>query len=108
MALGVRGAFKTVAEKACALERRGRRDVIHALSRHDIGYHTENHGIPPTPAVCLNGLGFYEGAAEFNRREGPGAAGARRIFGIVPRCNWRPGSSWGPRANLGLRHTSIS
>src|SRR6184192_3969900 len=36
---GIRATFKLVGEKARVLERRGRRDVIAALKKHDIGYH---------------------------------------------------------------------
>ena len=38
------------AEKARVLEKRGRRDVIQALSRHAIGYHSNFHSVHPTPA----------------------------------------------------------
>jgi len=106
-ALDVRGTFKMVAEKARVLERRNRRDVIRALALHDIGYHSENHSMPPAPAVYLNGLGYYEGAAEFERREGPGTVEVRRIFGVVPSCYGQPGSSWGPQTNLALRRMGI-
>jgi peptidoglycan/xylan/chitin deacetylase (PgdA/CDA1 family) len=51
--LGVRATFKVVGEKARTLEARGRRDVIRALSLHDIGYHAENHSIAPAPSVHL-------------------------------------------------------
>ena len=62
-AMGVKATFKIVGEKARVLEERGRRDVIAALSKHDIGYHTDNHSIPPTPAVYLQKLGMADGAA---------------------------------------------
>ncbi len=106
-ALGVRATFKVVAEKARVLERRNRQDVIRALAMHDVGYHSENHSIQPTPAVYLNGMSYYEGAAEFARREGPGAGDVRRIFGVVPSCYGQPGSSWGPQSNLALRRMGI-
>src|SRR4030095_16887523 len=50
-ALGVRCTFKIVGEKARALEQRWRWDVVRALSAHEIGYHSNFHSIPPTPAV---------------------------------------------------------
>ena len=68
-ALGVRATFKVVGEKARVLESRGRRDVIAALSRHAIGYHSNWHSVPPTPSEYLSRMGFLEGAAEFERRE---------------------------------------
>src|SRR6478609_10358560 len=71
---GVRATFKVVGEKARVLEKRGRRDVIQALSRHSIGYHSNWHSIHPTPAEYLARLGFLEGAEEFERREAPGVA----------------------------------
>src|SRR5664279_1849361 len=69
---GVRATFKVVGEKARVLERRGRRDVIQALSRHAIGYHSNWHSVHPAPAEYLIRLGYLEGAEEFARREGPG------------------------------------
>src|SRR6266699_3112890 len=71
--LGVRATFKVVGEKARVLESRGRTDVIRALARHDIGYHSNFHSIPPAPSVYLRDLGYVEGAAEFERRERTGA-----------------------------------
>lgn len=105
--LGVRATFKIVGEKARVLERRGRRDVIRALARHDIGYHAENHSIPPPPAMYLRLLGMDEGAAEFERREGQGVRDLQRIFGVTPSCYGQPGSSWGPQSNVALRRLGI-
>ena len=105
--LGVRATFKVVGEKARTLEARGRRDVIHALARHDIGYHADNHSIQPTPAVYLRDLGWLDGAAEFERREAAGAADVKRIFGISPSCYGQPGSSWGPQSYRALLKMGI-
>jgi hypothetical protein len=105
--LGVRATFKVVGEKARVLEARGRTDVIRALSQHDIGYHAENHSIPPSPAVYLQPLGLLEGAAEFQRREHRGVEDIRRIFGVTPSCYGQPGSSWGPQSNIALRRLGI-
>lgn len=105
--MGIRATFKIVGEKARVLESRGRADVIRALSRHDIGYHSENHSIPPSPAVYLKPLGLLEGAEEFERRELPGVEDIRRIFGVTPSCYGQPGSSWGPQSNIALRRMGI-
>src|ERR1700688_4607807 len=91
--LGVRATFKVVGEKARVLEQRGRRDVLQALALHDIGYHSNFHSVQPTPALYLRDLGFIEGVAEFERREGPGARDLARIFGVRPSCYGQPGSS---------------
>src|SRR5881628_2986420 len=105
--LGVRATFKVVGEKAQTLEARGRRDVIRALSHHDIGYHSNLHSIPPAPSVYLRHMGYLEGAAEFERRESPGVADLRRIFGVTPSCYGQPGASWGPPTNRALRRMGI-
>jgi len=105
--LGVRATFKVVGEKARVLETRGRRDVIRALVHHDIGYHSNFHSIPPAPAVYLREMGWLDGAAEFERREAPGAADIRRIFGVTPSCYGQPGSSWGPQSYRALLRMGI-
>jgi len=104
---GVRGTFKVVGEKARILERRGRRDVIEALGRHCIGYHSNWHSIQPVPAVSVQHLGFLEGADEFERRERSGFEDVGRIFGVTPVCYGQPGSSWAPQSNLALRRMGI-
>ena len=103
----VRATFKVVGEKARVLEKRGRRDVIAALSQHDIGYHSNWHSVHPAPAEYLLRLGYLEGAEEFERREGPGLADVKRIFGKQPSCYGQPGSSWGPQSNLALRKLGV-
>jgi hypothetical protein len=105
--LGVRATFKVVGEKARTLEARGRRDVIRALAHHDIGYHAENHSIPPAPSVYLRDLDWLDGAAEFARREGRGVVDIRRIFGVTPSCYGQPGSSWGPQSYPALLRMRI-
>ena len=105
--LGVRATFKVVGEKARVLESRNRKDVIRALARHSIGYHSNYHSIHPTPAEYLRHFGFLEGAAEFERREAGGAKDVQRIFGVPPVCYGQPGSSWGPQSNLALRNMGI-
>ncbi len=102
-ALGVKGTFKVVGEKARTLERRGRTDVIAALKKHEIGFHSQWHSVQPTPALYLSNLGWDEGVAEFIRREGPGRDDVERIFGVAPSCYGQPGSSWGPQSYGAIR-----
>jgi hypothetical protein len=104
---GVHATFKVVGEKARVLAARGRTDVIAALSKHTIGYHSNWHSVHPAPAEYLVRLGYLEGADEFERREGPGIADIKRIFGVQPACYGQPGNSWGPQANLALRRLSV-
>jgi hypothetical protein len=94
---GIRATFKVVGEKARTLEARGRRDVIEALKKHEIGYHSNYHSFQPSPAMYLSNLGWDEGVAEFDRRERQGYEDIKRIFGVAPSCYGQPGSSWGPQ-----------
>ena len=105
--VGVRATFKIVGEKARVLESRGRNDVIQALSKHDIGYHSNWHSVHPAPAEYLVNLDYLEGAGEFERREGAGVADIKRIFGRQPACYGQPGNSWGPQSNSALRKLGI-
>src|SRR5262245_24084026 len=95
---GIRGTFKVVGEKARTLEHRRRTDVIAAVKKHEIGYHADFHSVQPSPALYLSQLGWDEGVAEFDRREGPGRQDVQRIFGVAPTCYGQPGSSWGPQS----------
>src|SRR5688572_12795064 len=105
----VRATFKVVGEKARTLEKRNRTDVIAALKRHDIGYHSNYHSVHPTPAEYLAECALLDGIDEFVRREGPGAADVRRIFGVETlACYGQPGSSWGPQTIAGLKQIGVA
>jgi peptidoglycan/xylan/chitin deacetylase (PgdA/CDA1 family) len=106
---GIRATFKIVGEKARVLERRGRRDVIAALKKHDIGYHANFHSVHPTPSEYLADCGLLDGIAEFERREGPGAADVRRILGVKTLvCYGQPGSSWAPQTIAALKDIGVA
>jgi peptidoglycan/xylan/chitin deacetylase (PgdA/CDA1 family) len=105
--LGVRATFKVVGEKARVLEKRGRRDVIAALSRHDIGYHSNTHSQQPTIAVYLQHAGWEDGRAEFYRREAQGVRDVQRIFGVAPVAYGQPGSAWAPQTYPALRDMGV-
>jgi hypothetical protein len=94
----VRATFKVVGEKARTLEKRNRADVIAALKKHEIGFHSNFHSTQPSPAMYLSQLGWDEGVCEFDRREGAGRSDIERIFGQAPTCYGQPGSSWGPQS----------
>ena len=100
---GIRGTFKIVGEKARVLEKRKRADVVAALKKHEIGYHSDYHSKHPTPAAFLSNLGWDEGVAEFERREEQGWKDVQRVFGQKPTCYGQPGSSWGPQSYGALR-----
>jgi hypothetical protein len=106
---GIRGTFKVVGEKARVLERRSRTDVIDALRKHDIGYHSNFHSVHPTPAEYLAGTGWHDGIAEFIRREGPGADDVRRVFGVTRLSTYgQPGSSWAAQTIAALPRIGIA
>jgi peptidoglycan/xylan/chitin deacetylase (PgdA/CDA1 family) len=105
--LGVRATFKIVGEKARVLERRGRTDVIAALKRHDIGYHSNTHSQQPTVAVYLQNAGWEDGRAEFKRREEQGVKDLQRIFGVTPSAYGQPGSAWASQTYPALRDMGI-
>jgi hypothetical protein len=95
---GVSATFKVVGEKARTLERRSRQDVIGALERHDIGYHSNTHSQHPTVAEYESTLDWDSGVEEFTRRERPGFDDVARIFGKTPAAYGQPGVSWAPQA----------
>jgi hypothetical protein len=106
---GIRATFKVVGEKARLLERRGRRDVIEALRKHSIGYHSDWHSVHPTPTEYLADCGWKDGIAEFIRREGDGAADVRRIFEVKTlSCYGQPGASWAPQAVAALGQIAVN
>jgi peptidoglycan/xylan/chitin deacetylase (PgdA/CDA1 family) len=95
---GVRATFKIVGEKARTLERRHRFDVIEALSRHEIGYHSDTHSQHPIVAEYESVLDWEDGIDEFTRREKRGFDDVQRILGQTPTCYGQPGSSWSPQS----------
>jgi hypothetical protein len=105
----IRATFKVVGEKARVLEKRGRADVIAALRKHDIGYHSNFHSVHPAPAEYLADCGLLDGVAEFVRREKQGAADVRRIFGRETlACYGQPGSSWASQAIVALPEIGVN
>jgi hypothetical protein len=104
---GVQGTFKIVGEKARVLEERGRDDVILALSKNDIAYHSTWHSAHPTPSEYSRDLSWQEGVSEFVRREGVGLETVRRIFGVNGSCYGQPGGSWTPQSYAALRAFGI-
>src|SRR4051795_12908610 len=105
--LGVRATFKIVGEKARVLEARKRTDVIAAVKRHDIGYHSNTHSQQPTVAVYLQNAGWDDGRAEFFRREIQGERDVERIFGVKPVAYGQPGSAWAPQTYPALHDLGI-
>lgn len=90
------GSFMIVGEKARLWERRGRRDVIEALKKHHLSYHSTWHSVHPTTTeICLD-KSFAEGMDALWEWDRQGWSDAERILGR-PLLGWaRTGSSWSP------------
>ncbi len=107
-ARNVRATFKVVGEKARMLEERGRDDVIMALAKNDIAYHSTYHSVHPTPSEYCRDLDWCEGVSEFVRREGAGLETLRHVFGVNASCYGQPGGSWTPQSYAALHEFQIS
>ncbi len=94
---GVTGTFYVIGEKARSLERRGRRDVIAAMARHDIGSHTDFGSIHPTVAEALEKADWAGGVQAMLQRESSGFRELARIFGVPVVTMGRHGGSYGPQ-----------
>jgi hypothetical protein len=100
---GVTGTFFVIGEKARSLEKRGRRDVIAAMARHDIGSHTNFGSIHPTVTEELEKAGWDDGVRLMAEQEPAGLRELERIFGVPVTTLARHGGSYGPQlvATLG-------
>ena len=90
------GSFMVVGEKARLWEKRGRRDVIEALKRHHLSFHSTWHSVHPTTTeICLD-KDFAEGMDALWDWDRAGWEDTQRILGR-PLHGWaRTGSSWSP------------
>ncbi|MGC8781216.1 MAG: hypothetical protein ACP5UQ_10160 [Anaerolineae bacterium] len=104
---GVVASMYVVGEKARLWERRGRRDVIAAVGRHDVGLHTDHHSVHPTASEYLADKGWDDGVEEALRQESPGAADLARLFEQYPSSWATSGSSWAPQIPAATRRLGI-
>ena len=76
-------------EKARVLEQRGRKDVIAALLKHEIGFHSNTHSQQPTIAVASPDMRAGK-TAEMNLSGAKvrGVQDIRRIFGVRVTRRW--------------------
>jgi len=94
---GGTGTFFVIGEKARSLESRGRRDVIAAMAKHDIGSHTNRGSIHPTVTEQLEKAGWEDGVRLMTEQESAGIKELERIFGVPVRTLARHGGSYGPQ-----------
>lgn len=94
---GVTGTFFVIGEKARMMEKRGRKDVLEAMAKHDIGSHTNFGSIHPTVTEILENATWEEGKEIMLRNETAGFDDLERIFGQRPVNMARHGGSYGPQ-----------
>jgi len=102
-----RGTFKVVGQKARVMRDRVRYDVVDALLQHEIGFHSNWHGLRPQIAEYLADCDWDEGVNEFATRERPGLDSVRDLFGVNPITYGQPGSNWAPHVFPVLRGWQI-
>ncbi len=94
---GVTGTFNVIGEKARSLEKRGRRDVIAAMAKHDIGSHTNFGSIHPTVTEELEKADWAGGVRHMLDQESAGFKDLERIFDVPVTTLARHGGSYGPQ-----------
>lgn len=104
---GLKGCFCVVGEEARALRDRGRLDVIAALSRHEIAYHSNLHSAHPTHAEYLDTLDWQSGLRRVLDEESRGVSDVAAVFGQWPSAYCKPGSSWGPQVPHALARLGV-
>ena len=82
---------KIVSQKVRELIENGRRDVLSAISEHDIGYHSDTHSRHPTAYEYLADLDVIQGAKEFKSREEQGLDLIKEVLKKSPSCYGHPG-----------------
>lgn len=91
------GTFFVSGEKARAMERSGRTDVISALAKHEIGSHTNFGSMHPTITEFLENMEWQPGVDSMKQREGTGIKDIERVFGKKITTLSRHGGSYGPQ-----------
>ncbi len=104
---GVTGTFFVIGEKARWMEKRGRRDVIDAMAKHDIGSHTNYGSIHPTVTELLEDASWDKGIDVMLENESAGIDELERIFGQRPVTLGRHGGSYGPQLPGALSQLNV-
>ncbi len=99
---------KLVAEEVRALTERGRTDVLSAISKCDVGYHSDTHSRHPTVWEYLAECDLSAGAKEFLAREERGVQLIQEVFHRLPTCYGHPGVMWAPHVYPALSAMGIS
>ena len=95
---GVQACFGLLGEKARFIRDLGRSDVVEALSRHDICYHTDNHFLFPDPLATPTFMSEYveerswdEAVRRLAATEAEGLRDIEELFGRRPTTYLRTG-----------------
>jgi hypothetical protein len=104
---GVTACICLVGELARSLRDRGRRDVIAAMGRHEICYHSDMHSASPSHAEQLDRLSWTEGVAAIRAREARGLDDVAELFGRAPSAYCKPGASWGPPVSVAMAECGV-
>jgi len=106
-ARGIRGCFQLVGEFVRRLRRDGRGDILAALAKHEIDFHTNYHSVHPTHSEAAESLSLEEGVRWVLRTEAPCFETLYQTFGRVPVSYCKPGDSWSPATLLALGAAGI-
>ncbi|MGH7142939.1 MAG: hypothetical protein ACREJ2_02255 [Planctomycetota bacterium] len=77
---GITGTFLVIGNKARSIRDRGRKDVIAAMRKHEIGLHTQFGSDHPTLTESQAPLEWHEAVEAAELREGPGYRELGEIF----------------------------
>jgi len=91
---GIRGSFQCVSEVLRKHKTVGRTDVLEALARHETGFHTSYHSLPPTHPELTHKLSFEEARKRIEEFEKDGLDFHKQIFKQTPVSYCPPGDSW--------------
>ena len=92
---GITACIAIVGELVRTLQKRGRKDVLSAMSAHEIAYHSDFHSLPPTWAEILDECSWQDGIERILLTELKGISDVREAFGQHPSAWCKPGNSWG-------------
>ncbi len=101
-------SFGVVGEKAEALSRHGRQDLLRRLAaKSALGFHSHSHSRHPTLAEDLAERGYADSVDRFIARERPGVESVSRLI-RPPDYFTQPGGNWVPSALDALPRLGMS
>ncbi len=103
----VSGTFFVTGQRANLLRQRGRRDVLDAIYRHDLGSHTGMASIHPTVAERIEHADWSDGVARMAADEFAGIEEIEEVFGKRVGSFGRHGASYNPQLVAALARRSL-